>query len=72
MKQLIRLPMVTEITGQPRSSIYELMEAGEFPKPVRINKRAVAWVRSEIDQWIDARIKERGPAIDQPRPQAGS
>ena len=30
-----------------------------FPKPVRLGKNSVAFVQSEIDEWIEVRIKER-------------
>lgn len=30
-----------------------------FPKPVKIGKRAVAWVESEIDAWQQEKIAER-------------
>jgi len=33
---LLRLPEVIEQTGRKRSSIYEDMARGEFPKPVKI------------------------------------
>jgi prophage regulatory protein len=31
---------------------------GEFPKPIKIGTRAVAWRESEIDAWITARIED--------------
>jgi prophage regulatory protein len=34
--------------------------AGAFPRPVRIGKRRVAWVQSEISDWLAARMEERG------------
>jgi prophage regulatory protein len=34
--------------------------AGAFPRPIRIGKRRVAWVQSEISDWLAARMEERG------------
>jgi prophage regulatory protein len=34
--------------------------AGAFPRPVRIGKRRVAWVQSEISNWLAERMEERG------------
>ena len=34
--------------------------AGAFPRPVRIGKRRVAWVQSEVSDWLAARAEERG------------
>lgn len=56
---LERRPEVEARTGLTRSAIYELMAAGEFPKPVRISARAVAWPRGEVDAWIRGRLASR-------------
>ena len=58
-KKLLRLPEVISRTGYKRSNIYQLMNLGDFPKSVQHGPRAVAWLSSEIDQWIDDRVKER-------------
>lgn len=34
---------------------------GSFPKRVRIGANRVAWVREEIDDWLQCRIAERTP-----------
>jgi prophage regulatory protein len=42
--------------------------AGAFPRPVRIGKRRVAWVQSEISDWLAARMEERGSTrLSEPR-----
>jgi prophage regulatory protein len=49
-----------EQTGLGRSSIYQFIADGHFPKPVPLGGgRAVGWVAGEIEAWIVARIKER-------------
>ena len=45
-----RRPAVEEITGLSRSSIYDLMSKGHFPKPIKISARAVAWPESAISK----------------------
>lgn len=60
MTILLRLPAVKERTGLSRTKIYELLETGAFPRPVKISERLNAWPDSEIDAWINARISERG------------
>lgn len=44
-------------TGLSRSSIYLLMSRGEFPRPVKITGKAVAWPESVISAWLAARSK---------------
>lgn len=55
---MLRLERLTEVcvrTGVPRARIYELVAAGEFPRPRKIGKRAVGWRSDEIDRWIQSR-----------------
>lgn len=59
---LIRRPEVEARTALSRSRIYQLMETGDFPRPVSLGAMSVAWVSSEVDQWINERIAERGGA----------
>lgn len=53
---LIRRKLVEARTGLARSTIYERLKSGDFPKPVALGSRSVGWVESEIDEWIAARI----------------
>ena len=61
-RRIIRRPRVREITGLGDSSLYERMAAGTFPRPVPLGGRAVGWIESEVEEWIDARIAEREAA----------
>ncbi|MBI4006146.1 MAG: AlpA family transcriptional regulator [Gammaproteobacteria bacterium] len=55
---IIRLPIVQQRTGLSRSEIYRREGLGQFPKRVSIGARSVGWVHTEIQAWIEARIKE--------------
>ncbi|MCG6340593.1 AlpA family transcriptional regulator [Vibrio fluvialis] len=57
--KLIRQKEVTEMTGVSRASVYKLMAVGRFPKSVSLGERAVAWVESEVQEWVLERIAER-------------
>ena len=48
---------VENITGLSRSTIYLMMSRGEFPRPVKITGKAVAWPESVIKTWLAARTK---------------
>lgn len=54
---LWRLPQVVAATGYRRSSIYRLINLGQFPRPIKIGERASAWVAHEVRTWITGRIK---------------
>ena len=58
--RLLRRPEVEARTGLSRSSIYAWMSRGEFPRPLRIGQRAVAWTEEDIERWITTR-KEANP-----------
>jgi prophage regulatory protein len=63
MHIILRLPEVKRTTGYSRSSIYSQIAQGTFPKPVRLGKRAVGWLESEIQEWLQRRIDaSRKPA----------
>ena len=55
-RRLERLPEVKGRTGKGRTSIYNGIKNGTFPKPVRIGDRAVAWDSFAIDEWIEKKI----------------
>jgi prophage regulatory protein len=59
-KHHLRRPEVEATTGLSRSSIYAMMDAGDFPRPIRIGKRAVAWPQSEIEAWLANRPTSKG------------
>ena len=53
--RLIRLEEVLSYTGLSRSELYRKIQVGEFPRPVRVGKRAVRWRESEVEEWIEER-----------------
>ncbi|EPF4198091.1 helix-turn-helix transcriptional regulator [Enterobacter hormaechei] len=55
--RLIRLPEVLERTGYGKVWIYRLISESRFPAPVKIGVRAVAFVESEVDEWIQSVIE---------------
>jgi prophage regulatory protein len=61
---LLRVPDVLAAAGVSRSTLYEMMESGNFPRPVKPNDdRAVRWLASEVVAWQKARIIARDNAV---------
>ncbi len=58
--KLLKLPEVITRTGKSGSGIYA---DPTFPKPVKIGPRASAWVESEVEEWIKARIAQREQSV---------
>ena len=57
--KLIRIKDVMERTGLARSTVYKYISEGRFPRPIKLGSRAVAWVESEIESWIQNSIERR-------------
>lgn len=57
-KALIRLSEVQRRTGYSKAWIYRLISQKRFPSTVKIGSRSIAFIESEIDDWIDQRIAE--------------
>ncbi|MFC0337577.1 transcriptional regulator, AlpA family [Kushneria avicenniae] len=60
--RLLKLKDVIFLTGLGRSTVYKYIAEGNFPKPVSLGERNVAWVESEINDWIFLKIKMRDEA----------
>jgi len=56
--RIIRRREVQHMTGRGRSDIYSGMADGTFPKNIRIGKRSVGWIESEIQKWVQDKIEE--------------
>jgi len=41
-----------------RAHLYSLEDQGDFPKRRRIGPNRIAWVRTEVEQWLAQRMEE--------------
>ncbi|EFJ93866.1 transcriptional regulator, AlpA family [Escherichia coli MS 153-1] len=57
VKRFIRVPDVLNRVGFSRTTLYERIKEGNFPDRVKIGPRCVAFVESEIDEWIEVTIR---------------
>jgi prophage regulatory protein len=55
----LRLPEVRRRTGLGETAIRTLMREGQFPAPFKLGQRAIAWLESDVDAWIEARAAKR-------------
>jgi prophage regulatory protein len=56
---MLRLPSVELRTGKTKSTLYDAMTNGDFPRGVKIGGRTVAWPESEVEEVIQAWIAGR-------------
>ena len=57
--QILKLKEISSLTKLSSSTIYRLVQAGEFPKPIKLAAHASGWLESDIEDWIEARQKAR-------------
>ena len=56
--RILKLPEVLKICRISRASLYLKINEGTFPASIKLGKRSVGWIKEEIQDWIDHRIKE--------------
>lgn len=54
-RRYIRRTEVETLTSLSRSTIYRMMEIGDFPKPIKLTRKAVAWPEEQIVEWLNNR-----------------
>jgi len=65
--KLIRIKEVMNRTGLARSTIYKYISEERFPQPTKLGPRTVAWVESEIENWINSLISQRDGEATEPK-----
>lgn len=54
---MLTIREVSAATGLSRSTIYERIRAGTFPRQVRVGGLTVGWPESSVRGWIEGRVK---------------
>jgi prophage regulatory protein len=57
--QISKLRQVSNQTGLSEPTIYRLVKEKKFPPPIKLGMRASGWVQADIDEWLEARIREQ-------------
>jgi prophage regulatory protein len=55
---ILDLQQVIERVKYKRSSIYDLVRAGRFPRPIALGPKRRGWIADEVDTWIRERVAE--------------
>ncbi|MQU69118.1 helix-turn-helix transcriptional regulator [Sinorhizobium meliloti] len=56
---LISLKDTCSLTSMSKTMIHRLRSEGRFPAAVTLGEKRIAFVRSEVHDWIDGRIAAR-------------
>jgi prophage regulatory protein len=65
---ILRLPEVKTRTGLSRSTIYLRVAEGTFPEPIKLGDRAVGWLESEVEAWLQKLIEASRKTAPRGRP----
>lgn len=57
--RFLKLKEVMQKTALSRSAIYRKMDEESFPKSVSLGDRAVAWIESEVEGWMESVVNTR-------------
>lgn len=55
----INLYRITQLVKKlviSKSTIWLWVKEGSFPKPIRLGKKSVAWLASDVENWIQERV----------------
>lgn len=58
--KIIRIKEVLNRVGLSKSSLYSYISQGKFPRPCKIGLRAIGFMESEVNAWLEERAEQRG------------
>lgn len=50
--KILRCREVQQAIGLSRSTIYRMIERGDFPRPQKLGLRAIGWRESAVENWM--------------------
>jgi prophage regulatory protein len=53
--KVLRIDQVSDLTGFAPSTIRSKVRTGEFPTPIRLGRRALAWPETQVVRWLRSR-----------------
>lgn len=54
-KKLLKKTEVVELLGISSTTIYRLIKAGKFPKPIKLSPSRIAWTEAAIQKWLKSK-----------------
>lgn len=55
--EFIDMKFITRLTGLSDKCFYKLIQEGVFPKPIKMG-RASRWLKSDLEEWLQAKIND--------------
>lgn len=63
MSQLLKLNEVEERVCLKRAKIYALIDAGDFPSPVKLTPGRSVWLAADIEAWVHRKAEASRKAL---------
>jgi prophage regulatory protein len=57
--RILKRPVTELKCGLSKTSLYDKIQKGKFPKPVKLGPKSVGWIETELDAWIAERVAQR-------------
>jgi prophage regulatory protein len=57
IERFLTWPQLADIVPYSRQHVGRLERAGRFPRRVQVGPNRVAWLESEVDEWIRSRAR---------------
>ena len=57
--RFLRLTEILRRVPYSEAHIWRLEKAGKFPRRLRIGANRIAWVESEVNNWVSSKLQER-------------
>ena len=64
--QFIRIRRVLEMIGVSRTTLWRMVQAGTFPRPVRITERNRGYALETVEAWMTTRTEGIPQAVEIP------
>lgn len=55
-ERFVSIPEFVRRSSLSRATIYNMVERGELPRPVKLTQARVAWPASVVDAWFQSKI----------------
>ncbi|MBM4289483.1 MAG: AlpA family phage regulatory protein [Deltaproteobacteria bacterium] len=56
--QVLRIKQILKDNNVSRSFVWREEKAGRFPKRIKLGARAVGWLKTDLDEWLQS-LKNR-------------
>jgi prophage regulatory protein len=62
-ERLLPVNVVLDRVCLSKTQMYRLINLGEFPRPVPIGRQRVGFLESEVNAWIESRLRLRDDTL---------